>query len=486
MLRPIVVLLLVLPVSAQELREFFDPAAREFRLPVIQRAEFNKLSKKQRLLARGFLRGGYFDPPQYKGSSPQAMNTRRTLFAGFSYRERLMDKQRSWLRAARHASLDDVLDLIELLSLPSPVEFTARYGPLTEGSDAAKRNPRQALLALRHSERQFRAWWVDETGRAVRAANRAGRLRAIRRLSGYLRHRDDAVRMASARMLGFLDDLEARTTTERGIARFEEPDLRAALIRARARQGGDDLPGKLNTWVDHVEPELSRAAIAALRDDRASWSLDVLQERIATAKARRFEDLEVAITARNNAVADFDGPVDFYGLKTKSKRIVFCIDVSISMDFPMDGRGGKREPRRTRTLRELTRTLERLPADVEFNVILFSQRITPLWRRLRPAEPKQRAAALEFVRRAGTEPGTDIWAAVAAALSSGADTAFLLGDGEPSVGRILDPALILHDATAANATQRLRIHAVGLSRDQNTELLYNLARASGGQFVADR
>ncbi|MHC4846902.1 MAG: hypothetical protein ACYTEG_00430, partial [Planctomycetota bacterium] len=287
MLRPIVVLLLVLPVSAQELREFFDPAAREFRLPVIERAEFNKLSKKQRQLARGFLRGGYFDPPQYKDSIPQAMNTRRTLFAGFAYRERLMDKQRSWLRAARHASLDDVLDLIELLRLPSPVEFTARYGPLTEGIDAAKRNPRQALLALRHSERQFRAWWVDETGRAVRAANRAGRLRAIRRLSGYLRHRDDAVRMAAARMLGFLDDPEARKTTERGIAHFEEPDLRAALIRARARQGGDDLPGKLAAWVDHVEPELSRAAIAALRDNRASWSLDVLQERIAAAKARR-------------------------------------------------------------------------------------------------------------------------------------------------------------------------------------------------------
>jgi hypothetical protein len=211
-----------------------------------------------------------------------------------------------------------------------------------------------------------------------------------------------------------------------------------------------------------------------------------MQSKITDAKGRCFEDLDVAIAARNDAEADFGGSTDFYGLKTRSKRIVFCIDVSISMDFPMDGRGGNREPRRTRTLRELTRTLERLAADVEFNVILFSQRITPLWRRLRPAEPKNRAAAIEFIRRAGTEPGTDIWGAVSAALGSGADTAYLLSDGEPSVGAILDPALILHEVAAVNAMQLLRIHAVGLSRDQNTELLYNLARASGGQFVADR
>jgi hypothetical protein len=152
----------------------------------------------------------------------------------------------------------------------------------------------------------------------------------------------------------------------------------------------------------------------------------------------------------------------------------------------MDGYGGKREPRRARTLRELTRTFERLPETVEFNVILFSQRITPLWRRLRPADAENRAAALAFVRKAGTEPGTDIWAAIDAALRSGADTAFFLGDGEPSVGWILDPAQILHEAAARNADDHLRIHAVGLSRDQNTELLFNLARATGGQFVAER
>ncbi|MHC4937706.1 MAG: vWA domain-containing protein [Planctomycetota bacterium] len=479
-MRACVLLLLVSPLAAQELRDFFDPSDRAFPLAIVEKAEFAKLDAAQRLIARGFERNGYFEPPKFKDAIPQALSPRGQLHPGFGYRERLASKQRLWLRAAHKASVRSLLRQMERLPLLPPAEFVGRYTLLAQG------NPRQVLLALRHSERQFRSWWIDEVGRAVRAARKTVRKEALRTLNGYLRHKDAAVRFAAARVLSFLDDEEARRITERGIQRLDEPELQAALIRARARQGGERLAAKISSWIDHVEPELSRGAIAALRLDREPWSLDLMQSKITDAKGRCFEDLDVAIAARNDAEADFGGSTDFYGLKTRSKRIVFCIDVSISMDFPMDGRGGNREPRRTRTLRELTRTLERLAADVEFNVILFSQRITPLWRRLRPAEPKNRAAAIEFIRRAGTEPGTDIWGAVSAALGSGADTAYLLSDGEPSVGAILDPALILHEVAAVNAMQLLRIHAVGLSRDQNTELLYNLARASGGQFVADR
>jgi len=476
---------LLLAAEGVPLAEFFNPAARMFRLPAVEEPEFEKLPPEQQLLARGFAPGGYHAPPEYDDSVQQAMTSRVRLFPGFAYAARLSEKRRFWRAASEKAGLDEQIELLERLPLEAPAAFLRTYAYLAQGVGPPRR-PSQALLALRHSERQFRRWWVADLGRAVREAPRARRLRAVRALSAYLRHEEDAVRLAAARVLGMLEDEAAVRAVERALGRFDDPPMRAALVAARAAQGGDGTRERIAGWIADPEPAVSRAAIGFLREDSEPWSLDLLQDAIEKAEARLFEDLELAITARNGARPAYGGPVDFYGLKTRSRRIVFCIDVSLSMDFPMDGHGGTREPRRTRTVRELARTIERLPEEVSFNVIFFSQRVTPLWRRLRPAGAKNREAALAFVRDAGTEPGTDMAAAIGAALRSGADTAYLLTDGEPSVGRFLDPALILHEAAAGNRDGKVKFHAVGLSRDQNVELLFNLARASGGRYLADR
>jgi len=152
----------------------------------------------------------------------------------------------------------------------------------------------------------------------------------------------------------------------------------------------------------------------------------------------------------------------------------------------MDGMGGTREPRQRRTIRELTRTLRGLPPSVSFNVMLFSGRRTQLWRRLRPATKENVAEAVAYVAEPALQPGTDIYGAAEAALRSGADTAYLLTDGEPSQGAFLDSALIWEEIAARNEWIGVRFHCVGLSRDQNSELLYQLARRSGGRFLADR
>lgn len=181
-----------------------------------------------------------------------------------------------------------------------------------------------------------------------------------------------------------------------------------------------------------------------------------------------------------------EGRVGFYGIRTFSRRLLFCIDVSGSMALPMDGKGGKREKRIERTRRELIKTLTGLPADTRFDVVLFASRVIPWRGRLVKANEAQRHEALAFVEEQAPDGGTNVYAALEYALASGADTVFLLTDGEPSVGVLVDPALILEEVCAANAAGSVAIHAIGLAQDQNDELLVNLAARNDGTYVAVR
>jgi len=467
------------------LRDFFNPATPAFGISLITRTEFDRLSPEQQLWARGVDPSLYFPPPKFEDAIPQAMNRRSRLHAGFSYRERLLEKQRFWRENARDAKLRHMVELVEYVELDDPRRFQQMYHYLTKGLDA-EHDRGQPVRALRHSERMFRSWWFDQLGGTISASKRSQSRAAVRQLVAFLRDKRPAVALGAARVLGAVATEEARQATERAVAKMKDSELRTALMRARVRQGGESL----RDWIErHVysDSELTaRAGVRALQGESSDWSLELLELRAPTALGRVREDCEVEIARRNGTERANLGRVDFYGTRTRSSRILFCIDVSISMGFPMDGMGGTREPRQRRTIRELTRTLRGLPPSVSFNVMLFSGRRTQLWRRLRPATKENVAEAVAYVAEPALQPGTDIYGAAEAALRSGADTAYLLTDGEPSQGAFLDSALIWEEIAARNEWIGVRFHCVGLSRDQNSELLYQLARRSGGRFLADR
>jgi len=471
------------------LREFFDPASRAFRMLALTSEEFGKLDEKQKLWARGVEPADYFAPPRYEDAIPQAMNRRSRLHPGFGYRERLMEKQRFWRAASRDASLRDMVELLELVPLEDPVRYQINYGHLTgplTGGLGAQLDPGQPLRALRHSERMFRRWWFDRIADDIGASRRSQRRAAVRKLVAYLRHKNPEVALGAARVLGGIKDDEARRAVERAVTTRKNTELRTALMTARVRQAGERMRPWIGKLVHDPKPDTARAAVMALREDESPWSLELLESRAPKTHGRLLEDCETEIARRNGTARANLGRVDFYGIKTRSKRILFCIDVSLSMSFPMDGLGGKREPRQRRTVRELTRTLRALPVHISFNVLLFSGTRTQLWRRLKPATEANVAEAIAYVSNLQTLSGTDIYGAAEASLRSGADTAFFLSDGEPSQGVFLDSALLWEEISARNAFTGVRFHCIGLSRDQNSELLYQLARRSGGKFVADR
>ena len=482
-------LLLVLATAAFAgeipLRAFFDPGESAFRLPVLTNEQFAKLRGAERLWARGIDPEFFFDPPAFKDSIPQAMNRRSTLAPGYGYHERLIIKRRLWSVSARDSSPEQWVGLIELVPLREPQAFLQHHLSLTKGLRGGV-DLTQVVQALRHSERMFRMWWLDHVGRESDAARSAENRRIVRSLAKLFRHASPEVRLAAARVLGGIRSDEARRLAERTLAGSRDPGLRAALVSARLRQGGHDLARRMELWSAHGDEAVSRAVIRELAAVRQKWALSIIQKCNDTAKNMLFEECNLALGAHGGVEPLNEGPIDFYGIRTRSRRILFCIDISTSMGFPMDGMNGKLEPRRRRTLRELTRTLENLPDGVEFNILGFSSRQNPLWRRLRKADDKTRAAALEFARNVPLEGGTDIYGAFLFALHSGADTVFFLTDGEPSTGVLYDTALLLEEICHRNRHGTLRVHCIGLSRDQNTELLYNLAKRNTGRYVADR
>ena len=191
--------------------------------------------------------------------------------------------------------------------------------------------------------------------------------------------------------------------------------------------------------------------------------------------------------------------VYFYGIRSQSRRVVFCIDVSGSMEFPLDGRGGSKDARIVRAKKELNQALTGLPSDAVFNIVVYSVQVRTWKRRMQPANLKNKAAARKFVE--GLEPvgGTNIFDALLTALDVAAggkkakkgappqaDTIFFLTDGQPTAGRITDANQILEEITRRNGMLGVKIHTVGVSKEQAAGFLLNLAKRNHGQYVAHK
>jgi hypothetical protein len=468
-------------LAAPGLEDLFDPG----RVPLKKLARVDQLDRSARLVARGFDPLLYAAPPPAPGQVPQANNIRRRLWPGFSYAARLQEKQRTFARLSRRMGVVDLAALIWHAAELPPAEFARRHWKLSP--PARKMRTAQPLQALRHSERQFRAWVLDQLALRVNAAIGDERDDALDVLIGRgLRDPDPAVRVRAARVLGGVADARAQGALERVASRERDPELIGEAARGRVRQGGRGLQGLVRRWLTQGREEIRLPLVRACRRLPGAWVDALLAQRLEHATGRWRDDLETVSAARLFRAPARDGPVSFYGIRTHSRRLLFCIDVSGSMRYPMDGEGGTREPRIERTRRELLRTLNDLPERTRFNIALFAQVPVPWQRGLVPANAANREKAIDFVNNLQANGGTNVHGVLEFALASGADTVFLLTDGEPSVGVIVDPALIVAEMAARNLHARLNVHTIGLARDQNAELLVNLAARNGGEYVAVR
>lgn len=214
----------------------------------------------------------------------------------------------------------------------------------------------------------------------------------------------------------------------------------------------------------------------------------------------------------------------YHGIKTRSRNMLFVLDVSASMaeivtlderdkvafdDFKE--RYGDLMVKIDIAREELIKLVMSMPGYARFNIITYSSEVETWQKSLVPSDDSNKAAAVKWLARLNTErilpksvvipgrgtpPGrTNTFEALNTAfgLTSGqkldkntyktdADTMFLLSDGMPTIGRIVEPQPLLDFIADVNKRAKMVIHCVAFG-SANRPFMEMLAQQNGGQYV---
>jgi hypothetical protein len=393
----------------------------------------------------------------------------------------------------------------------------------------------QRLLAVQQSEGQFHEWILKRLAELVAELSDDERKKPVAALAKGIADKNWLYRVRCARLLGHLKDSASRAAFAAALEKEKDPLVLAELIRILGERGDDaEVLKILAKRLDDPSWPVRSAVVRALAGIRTKESVDLLVRRMEKEDGRVLDDIADALRRLtlkdfmpqpepwkvwwNKVKQEWKAPpepkpgatllgeqkgkaVYFYGIQSQSKRVVFCIDISGSMNFPLDGKDGKKPARIIRAKKELNQALTALSQDSMFNIVVYSVGVKPWKRRMQAANLKNKKAARKFVD--GLEPngGTNIFDALLESLDLAAgvgkkkkkakpgadpvaDTIFFLTDGQPSAGRITDAKQILEEITKRNELLGVKIHTVGVSREQNAGFLLNLAKRNHGQYVA--
>lgn len=173
----------------------------------------------------------------------------------------------------------------------------------------------------------------------------------------------------------------------------------------------------------------------------------------------------------------------YHGVPVASQALVFVIDASGSM---RDAAPGDSSSRWEKAEAELVKTVEALPDGTLVNVVLFQEEVTQAFDAPQPLDKKSRKAVATFLKRTSPGQSGDLLAGVLAALAQeGADTIYLLSDGAPSAGRMVDKVRVRRAIRSVNRRRKLAIHTIGFGATSKTQraFLEGVAREAGSVCV---
>jgi uncharacterized protein with von Willebrand factor type A (vWA) domain len=171
----------------------------------------------------------------------------------------------------------------------------------------------------------------------------------------------------------------------------------------------------------------------------------------------------------------------YWNLPVHSDRIAFVVDSSGSMRAPF----GTGSTRLGEAQRQLALVLDKLPNKAKANIIAFQNDATAWGKKLQSLSSSRRKAGSEFAANLEARSGTNVHAALRLAFADPeVDTIFLLTDGRPSAGEILDTKQLAEEVARWNIGRSIRIHAVAIG--QSSRMLEQLAHDSGGNYTVAR
>ena len=300
-------------------------------------------------------------------------------------------------------------------------------------------------------------------------------------------------------LLPFLEDRrwQVRVATLEGLSFLRDARVVEALIE---RLGSED--GVLQRhYYTALARLLSKTDIAPTPEAvRSYWKANqkALTERwAARAAGVPIEDDLLPVEIKGDA-----GSTSFYGIKTYSKHIIFVIDISGSMGE----HGGKNEQGHhridvvKRELKNAIRSLNVIESDergeASFNLVAYEATVkTYKSGKMIPATKKNKEKAFAWIDSLKAFGATNIYDAIEQAFSiissketknlkKGADTIFLMTDGQPNRGKVTDPHLIRQEVGKLNRTRKITIHTIGVGKDHNKNFLSKLAAENNGEYLA--
>jgi hypothetical protein len=130
--------------------------------------------------------------------------------------------------------------------------------------------------------------------------------------------------------------------------------------------------------------------------------------------------------------------------------------------------------------KELSRVLSQLGPSAQINMIFFDDRIEPWHKGLVPLKANLKEAQA-IVGRVVPRGQTNIFDSLEFAFThKEADTIYLLSDGDPTSGRIIDQDDILREIRRINRLRQVVIHTISFGA---SPFLKRLAEQNGGQYV---
>jgi len=320
------------------------------------------------------------------------------------------------------------------------LEKTLEQPAIRNGSDAAVLAPVLAvLLASELSETQQRlANYIRRRMAAVRFG--PPELMAVIDMLG---EEGDRLALASLEKLLRQDCIMQRFATRRAAV--------IAVTRVRHVKAGDCLLELFGRLDGEVRADVARyfTLLSGERygDDLAAWQAWWNQHRPRLAEKFPHSGAERGV--------EFFTPnaVSYYGLPLFAKRVVFVLDISASMQGD----------RLAAAKRELANTISQLPADRQFGLVVYNHRVN-VWRReLVPAAAGAKQEALQYVAYLRAVGSTATYDALEAALNFDVEAVYFVSDGQPTDGKIVEPAEILAALRQVNQTRRVAIYVIGIA-----------------------
>ena len=288
--------------------------------------------------------------------------------------------------------------------------------------------------------------------------------------------------------------------------------VRVAAIAVIKQVGGKESIEPLIVALEHAEGRMVDELVGALKhltkinhhDNVALWRdwWKRSEDRFEGRGAKGGVPGEVAdATKDQRGVGTY-----FYGIQTRSKHIIYVLDISGSMRWTLEtryreGAGGlppdapEGKSKLDNAVNELLQSTTGLPETGTFNMITYAIEHDIWKKKMQKASGSSKRAARKWAKALKADGATNIFDALERAFKLvgrgsfdagyglAADTIFFLSDGQANRGRVVAPEAMLREIRKLNDLKKVQIHCIGLGSSTDARFMRRLAEENNGQYV---